>query len=224
VDPVTGAARVRSVTAVASGKADYALLTAHPSFDVWSLGCILYQVPQGKPFPRRSLPFLSPPHPFTFPVPWDPNQMVTPDVRPLFQGGRDDTLPDDPGEEDSLRALADWAEEHKQKKLARVGDGKARNLLSQMLSKDPKQRPTLARVLAHPFISGQKVARMVGESAKYDVFLSYRVAADAAHVETLYRALTKQGLKVYWDKVRPLATLLSAPPFNPSPTPLFANT
>ena len=25
-------------------KANYALLTAHPSFDVWSLGCILYQV------------------------------------------------------------------------------------------------------------------------------------------------------------------------------------
>ena len=74
VDPVTGSARVRSVVAVASGKAHYELLTAHPSFDVWSLGCILYQ-------------------------------MVTPDVRQLFQGGRDDSLPDDPTEEEVKAAL-----------------------------------------------------------------------------------------------------------------------
>jgi hypothetical protein len=170
VDPVTGSARVRSVVAVASGKAHYELLTAHPSFDVWSLGCILYQ-------------------------------MVTPDVRQLFQGGRDDSLPDDPTEEDNLRALADWSDDLKQKKLSRVADGKARNLLSQMLHKDPRHRASLARVLAHPFLSGQRVARMVGEKPRFDVFLSYRVAADAPHVETLYHALTAQGLTVYWDKL-----------------------
>ena len=35
---------VRSAVAVAKGEARYALLTAHSSFDVWSLGCILYQM------------------------------------------------------------------------------------------------------------------------------------------------------------------------------------
>ena len=58
VDEKAGAfACVRSATAVANGEGNYDLLTAHPSFDVWSLGCILYQ-------------------------------MVTMDVRPLFQGGQ----------------------------------------------------------------------------------------------------------------------------------------
>ena len=76
-----------------------------------------------------------------------------------------------------------------------------RNLLSQMLHKDPLQRPTLARVLAHPFLSGKKVARLVGDKPIYDVFLSYRVASDAHHVEKLYNLLTAQGFKVYWDKL-----------------------
>ena len=77
----------------------------------------------------------------------------------------------------------------------------ARNLLAQMLHKDPLQRPTLARVLAHTFVSGKKVARLVGEKPKYDVFLSYRVASDSQHVEKLYNLLTAQGFKVYWDKL-----------------------
>jgi len=83
-------------------------------------------------------------------------------------------------------------------------DRSARNLLAQMLHKDPHQRPSLARVLAHPFLSGKKVTRLVGEQPKYDVFLSYRVAADGKdtankHVEKLYTLLTEKGLKVYWD-------------------------
>ena len=53
----------------------------------------------------------------------------------------------------------------KAEKLADVTDKLARNLLSQMLHKlhkDPLQRPSLARVLAHPFLSGRMVARLVG--------------------------------------------------------------
>ena len=80
-------------------------------------------------------------------------------------------------------------------------DKSARNLLAQMLHKDPLHRPSLARVLAHPFLSGKKVARLVGENPTYDVFLSYRVASDAHHVERLYKLLTSQGFKVYWDKL-----------------------
>ena len=170
VDKETDAACVRSAVAVTKGEANYELLIAHPSFDVWSLGCILYQ-------------------------------MVTLDVRPLFQGGQDDNLTADKGEEDNLFALATWSTELKQKKLARVMDTSARNLLSQMLHKNPLQRPSIARVLEHPFLSGKKVARLVGDKPKYDVFLSYRVAADAHHVEKLYNLLTAQGFKVYWDKL-----------------------
>ena len=110
-------------------------------------------------------------------------------------------MTDDQTEEDNLYALAEWNMERKQKKLGRVIDKMARNLLSQMLHKDPLQRPTLARILAHPFLSGKKVARLVGDKPIYDVFLSYRVASDSQHVEKLYNLLTAQGFKVYWDKL-----------------------
>ena len=169
IDEKTDTACVRSVVAVTKGEANYELLTAHPSFDVWSLGCILYQ-------------------------------MCTADVKPLMQGGQDDNLLG-VRKVDNLFSLAEWSPELKADKLADVPDKVARNLLSQMLHKDPSRRPTLARVLAHPFLSGMKVARLVGEKPKYDIFLSYRVAADAHHVEKLYNLLTAQGFKVYWDKL-----------------------
>ena len=152
------------------GEANYDLLTAHPSFDVWSLGCILYQ-------------------------------MCTADVKPLFQGGQDDNLVGVRKGVDNLFSLAEWSPELKAEKLADVPDKLARNLLSQLLHKEPLQRPSLARVLAHSFLSGKKVARLVGENPEYDVFLSYRVASDSQHVEKLYNLLTAQGFKVYWDKL-----------------------
>ena len=174
VDSVTGSAYVRSVVAVAKGKASYDLLTAHPSFDVWSLACILYQ-------------------------------MCTPGVNKLFAPGdeRDDNLTDDPTEEDNLVALAQWTRTVKERKLGRVADKRARNLLAQMLHKDPLMRPSLARVLMHPFLSGKKVARLVGDKPTYDVFLSYRVASDSQHAERLYNLLTSPpfSLTVYWDKL-----------------------
>jgi serine/threonine protein kinase len=80
------------------------LLMAHPSFDIWSLGCILYQ-------------------------------LCNAEVRPLFSAGQDDNLSDDPLEEDSLWTLAEWTDAVKDKKLARVPDPTARNLISQMLLK-----------------------------------------------------------------------------------------
>eukprot|EP01030_Chromulinospumella_sphaerica_P034410 gene34410-biopygen13768 len=68
-----------------------------------------------------------------------------------------------------------------------------------MLMRDPSQRPSLARVLEHPFFTGRKVARLVGQEAEFDVFLSYRVWSDKDHVKKLHDELTSQGLKVYWD-------------------------
>lgn len=146
------------------------LLLAHPSFDVWSLGCVLYQ-------------------------------MCTDDVRPLFQGGQDDNITDyktDIG--NNLWVLHEWSDSIKNNKLSRVVDNQARNLLSQMLTKDPTKRPTLDRILHHPFLSGKKTARMSGEVPEYDVFISYRVASDSSHAEILYNMLTDEGLKVFWDK------------------------
>ena len=170
VDEKNDVACVRSVLAVKKGEVNYELLTAHPSFDVWSLGCILYQ-------------------------------MCTADVKPLMQGGQDDNLVGVRKGVDNLFALAEWSPELKADKLAHVPNQLARNLLSQMLHKDPLQRPSLASVLAHPFLSGKKVVRMVGDKPTYDVFLSYRVASDSPHVEKLYNLLTAQGFKVYWDKL-----------------------
>ena len=66
--------------------------------------------------------------------------------------------------------------------------------------KDPKKRPNFDQILAHPFLSGQKVSRMVGESAEFDVFLSYRVRSDVDRVSLLYDKLTASGLHVWWDK------------------------
>ena len=109
VDEKTDSACVRSVVAVTKGNANYELLMAHPSFDVWSLGCILYQI-------------------------------CTADVKPLFQGGQDDNLVGVRKGVDNLFALADWSPELKADKLADVSDQLARNLLSQMLHKDPIQR------------------------------------------------------------------------------------
>ena len=126
--------------------------------------------------------------------------MCTADVKPLFQGGQDDNLVGMRKGMINLFALVEWSPELKADKLADVPDKLARNLLSPMLHKDPLQRPSLSRVLAHSFLSGKKMARLVGEKPTYDVFLSYRVAADLLHVEKLYNLLTAQGFKVYWDK------------------------
>ena len=51
-------------------------------------------------------------------------------------------------------------------------------------------------VLDHPFLSGKNPTRLSGNDALFDLFLSYRVAADAKFVEMFYDILTKLGLKV----------------------------
>ena len=81
-----------------------------------------------------------------------------------------------------------------------ISDTFARNLVSRLLVKDPSRRPDANRLLAHPFLSGKKVARMIGEEAAYDVFLSYRVNSDSHHCELMYKMLTEKGLRVWWDK------------------------
>ena len=67
--------------------------------------------------------------------------------------------------------------------------------------KDPSKRPDASHALAHPFLSGKRAARMIGEEAEYDVFLSYRVNSDFYHCQLMYEMLTERGLKVWWDKM-----------------------
>ena len=76
----------------------------------------------------------------------------------------------------------------------------ARNLVAQMLTKDPMKRPRMSQVLAHPFLTGRKAPRMLGESAEFDVFISYRVQSDLDHAEMIFDKLTAAGLRVWWDK------------------------
>jgi hypothetical protein len=105
-------------------------------------------------------------------------------------------------DEEGLRQLAGWTEAAKADKLRRVGDRLARHLVSQLLSRDPARRPSAKRVLAHPFLTGRAATRLEGDAAEFDVFISYRVAADSWLAEQLYERLTAAecGLRVWWDK------------------------
>lgn len=141
----------------------YPLLPASPSYDMWSVGVMFFELCAGEP---------------------------------LFLADEGENI-----DEDALVTLHLWTAEFKRKKLSKVSDPHARHLLSQLLQKDPTRRPLTKRVLAHPFLTGKKAQRLVGEKAEYDVFLSYRVFSDAEHAERLYRSLTDRGLKVWWDRV-----------------------
>jgi serine/threonine protein kinase len=160
---------VRSETTKSELGEGCSLVVAHPSFDIWSLGVILYQLCHSE-------------------------------VIPLFQCGQDDNLTDDKNREDNLYILSQWSDEMKIKKLSQITNMEARNLISQMLMKDPSRRPTIERILAHPFISKKQVGRLVGDNPEYDVFISYRNKSDIEHAKMLYRLLTEKGLKVWWDQ------------------------
>ena len=164
------------------GSYSYDLLPALPSHDMWSVGVLLYFLCTG-------------------------GQMMSSDAADNIVDGED------------LKTMFQWTDAVKAKKIANVtykglaashslGVSKkdhsdvthARHLLSLLLYKDPKKRPSARHALDHPFISGKSPARMQGEKADFDIFLSYRVDSDSAHVEALYNALVDVGLRVWWDK------------------------
>jgi serine/threonine protein kinase len=146
------------------------VLIASSAFDVWSLGCILFQLCH-----RR--------------------------VLPLFQGGVDDNLSVRRVDMPSLWTLAGYSDTMLHGMLDEIFNPLAANLISQMLMRNAKSRPTIERVLAHPFLSQKKVVRMLGEKPQFDVFISYRVASDTRHAQFLYNRLVSEGMKVWWDKV-----------------------
>jgi serine/threonine protein kinase len=119
------------------------LLLADPSYDIWSLGCILYQ-------------------------------LCHPDVMPLFNATRDDNLSSNLEDEDNLRALHEWTNITKMKKLMQIKNKYAHNLIMQMLNKDPSKRPTLQSIRQHPFITNKlTVARLHGDKAEVSTVFFY---------------------------------------------------
>jgi len=116
--------------------------------------------------------------------------------RKMFHCNFDDNIFDT----EQYHLLFNFTDEFKNKQLGSIADNAARNLLSQLLSKNPLQRPSMLRILNHPFLTGKAAARMIGEPPEFDVFLSYRVASDSAHVEIVYKLLSAAGVKVWWDK------------------------
>lgn len=70
-------------------------------------------------------------------------------------------------------------------RLEKVRNSLARNLLSQLLCKDPLKRPGPARFLFHLFMTGKLSARLLGQPHEFHIFLSYRVDSDLEHAERL---------------------------------------
>jgi serine/threonine protein kinase len=125
-------------------------------------------------------------------------RLLSDDNMPFFLADRDDNI-----DTYSMLQLYHFSDSFKNSKLERVADPKARNLISQLLMKNPKKRPTCAVALKHPFQTGAKVSRMMNESPEFDVFISYRVSSDSAHALELFDVLTAAGMKVWLDqKVR----------------------
>jgi serine/threonine protein kinase len=114
---------------------------------------------------------------------------------PLFISNKFDNI-----DQEELNNLYDCSDAWKEKKLMKVGDILARNMIAQLLAKNPSKRPSMSHIMVHPFITGKVAVRMIGEEPEFDVFISYRVASDAHHAALLYERLTAVGLKVWWGK------------------------
>jgi len=147
-----------------TGQFVVSLLTAHPSFDIWALGCVVYLLCTGST---------------------------------LFQA----TVNDHMSNESDYFVLHLWTDETKTKKLSLIRNKIARNFVSMLLNKDPEKRPSARRLLQHPYFTGKTVTRLVGDDAKWDVFLSYRSDADEEIARMIHKTLTESGIRVWWDKV-----------------------
>ena len=144
-----------------TSRPDYYLL-ASPSFDMWSLGVLLYQLCAKEP---------------------------------LFLCDDDDNL-----DSLALRDLYEWTDEFKTEKLYKIDNLLARNLVSRLLNKDPRKRPTASSILLHPFLCDSTMTRTTSREKTYDVFLSYREASDENLAMLLYEHLTVLGFKIWLDQ------------------------
>jgi serine/threonine protein kinase len=85
----------------------------------------------------------------------------------LCSGGRfllgDD---EDQIDDDEIIDLYEMTNTFRRKKLKKIKNSIARNLVSQLLSKDPRARPDMRMVLDHPFLSGRAMPRLRGQRAR----------------------------------------------------------
>jgi len=116
----------------------------------------------------------------------------------LWQASVEDNLVSDC----DMRDLLNWSNTMKDSKLSNISNPMARNLVHQLLSKDPQYRPSAADVLSHPFITGHTPnCRLPGQPCTYKIFISYRVAADKTTANNLYNLLHGQGITTFLDSV-----------------------
>ena len=77
----------------------------------------------------------------------------------LFFGDNFDNL----ATEAELRNLSEFTDVFKAERLEKIEDKLQRNLVSQLLMKDPKKRPSMKVVLQHPYITGHAHGRLIGQ-------------------------------------------------------------
>lgn len=87
-------------------------------------------------------------------------------------------------DDDELPELAAWDDAKLQAKLRKipVGDAMAKDLVGQLLARDPAARPSMDFVLNHPFVTG----------FSFDVFISHRWGPDDALSAELYSSLSRR--------------------------------
>jgi serine/threonine protein kinase len=136
-------------------------VVAHQSYDIWSLGIILYQMCTGEQ---------------------------------MFLSSYDSLA------ESDLEVLHEWSDVFTRQKMQKITQSLPRNLVSRILTKDPAKRPSLSAILAHPFLSGRPIVRLVGEAAMFDVFISYRKDTDSEHARYLRELLMAKGWRVWLDQ------------------------
>lgn len=159
-------------------------LTAKPSFDIWSLGCILYQL-----LHPRILPLFQ----------GGVNDRLTDDISEednlvlLYEWTLDT----------KRRKLSAIRGNNVMNSKYPKDCAWAYDLLTLMLMKDPDERIKMIDLLKHPFITGNVEIvnyKPTTEEPEYDVFISYRVATNENEAEAFYNLLTMCGLRVFWDK------------------------
>lgn len=183
IDEDTGS--IVNKDSVAAGR----LMVAAPSMDAWALGVTAFELCTGDLNVLKEICLF---YNIYFMV-------IYGDVysgEPFFLNNDEDNI-----DEQNLFALGTFSTKLKQEKMKKILNPQARNFVSLLLNVNPNKRLSISRALQHPFLTGRDAARLPGDRAEFDVFISYRVASDASHAAMLYEMLTGKGLKVWWDKV-----------------------
>lgn len=162
-----GGACVKSVTNVDT--CGEKLLTAHPSFDIWSLGCVLYQLcnPNAQPLFQADID----------------------DNLSLDRCSEDNIY--------SLAVWTDEYKRRKLNKILNPHAASLLSkLLSKDPADRPNFAYIMAHPF---FSGTDRIPRFLGKDAQYDVFLSYRARCDEPHARLLYDNLISLGARVWFE-------------------------